>query len=596
MVDHRADEEGNFSVYTTQNRAQDWSWADFRARLTDWFAGRGPAERRLQPARRTPSLAPVQLATAVSAVWLMALGAYGVGYFLRPGTDGGGDRLLPTLDFMFFGFAVIGPIAMIWLVVTLLARAQRLSDAIVDQSEAALALATAVSTLNDSVDAVSASTSGRLEQACDRMERQSIASADKLDRVLADVAQKVDTTMLDGVIMLDKSNRDRLRQVEAALAEERGAFANRLDSDARDMARKIDQNAADSKRRLDQAVDSALAAQGARLNEAHSRLEASLAKLSDAVLGTVDGQMKTLDSGLREHLDILKTAADATARTIENDLVKPIGAVRRMLEETAEVIAARPPATAEDLATLIADSAQTMIRPDRQALQDSIERITELETQAQSILVQLDRTSRLNPALSRTADAPAPAPDPAASPVTELPFAQLPRSATRRDLNWTAVALVLDRSDPRPGTKHALETAAADPDVAALMANAGGVEDAMAQDGLYLGDLRPEHAPADLWARFAKGERGGAITELAGLPDDVAPAIVRARLRRDPEFRALALRFAAGYVGLLERAVAEIDADQRLVELAETQVGRAFILMADVLGMFERKAPMADAS
>jgi hypothetical protein len=183
--------------------------------------------------------------------------------------------------------------------------------------------------------------------------------------------------------------------------------------------------------------------------------------------------------------------------------------------------------------------------------------------------------------MERAAGEALPVAPPAAAPTSELPFPALPRGAGRAALDWTAVIRALADDSPGEARRHAIARASADPDVAALIGLTRGIAAALADDGLYLSDLSPVHCPATLWARFAAGERGGEIAALAGIEDEVALAITRTRLRDDLEFRRLAMRLVAAYARLVERAAAEIGADPRLVELAETRPGRAFQLLAD---------------
>lgn len=666
-----------------------------------------------------------KLPLAVSFLWILVLGAYGVGYFARLDAESS-SRLLPTADILFFAFAVAGPVAMIWIVVFMLNRAERLTSAITDQSESALALATTISTLNDSVDALAAGTTARMEEACARMERDTQNSAKSLGKALDDISTKIDTTILDSVIMLDKSNRDRLHQVEAVLAAERSAFADRLDSDAQQMSRKIEESAADTKTRLDQAIEQAMAQHETRLAEVNKHLEAALGELSEQVTASVNDRTKTIDegfqrqqsvldstveaarksidegmqrhqsalditvestrkaiddgmhrhqstldetveiarksiedgmqrhqsvldttvettrkaidegmhrhqsaldetaestrkavdegiqrhqtalestadsakkaidAGLLRQLSVLETTAEQTRSTVENDLVAPLSTVRQSLDETVGKLVANPPASAEDISELLGNTARDLIAPEREILVKSIERIEALEQQARTMLVQIDRSSRLNPALAPEGrEDPAPLSLSPASRIDdlELPFDDLPRTAERSVLDWTAVIEVLDRTEPRPGNASAMKTASEDPDIVALMTAGEAIEKDLLDDGVFLEDLRPDHAPTSVWVRFIQGERGDAVRVLEGIDDDIASAIVRGKLRRTPGFRASALKFATLYINLLERAVEEIGADQRLVELAESRMGRAFIALAGPLGLFEQNHP-----
>jgi len=586
MADHRADEDGGFRVFAGGEETRALSWSDLGAKITCWF------RPSAAPSPGRGWLAGYRLPIAATVLWLLIVGAYGVGYFLKMQDGGAADRPLPTIDLLFFAMAAAGPVAMIWIVVTMLGRAERLNETITIQSESALALATTIVNLNDTVDAMSAGTTGRLDEACERMERQTAQALTELRTALREIAGRVDATVLDSVILLDKSIRERLHQVEQTLAAERGAFAERLDSDATRMTQKIEASATDTKARLDRAISTAIAEHKNQLAEINRLIERALGELAEGIAHSIDARAQALDEGMRQNQAVLRAAAEATRRTIESDLVKPISAVRQTLADTIETLAANPPATADELAALLAEAAEAMIAPERARLAEAQARMAVLEDKAQALLVQIDRTSRLTPALG---DAPparpaAPAGD---APGAALPLGDLPDTPARTPLDWTAVVRVLDGAEPKPGTRAQLAQAARDPDVAALLRAAEPVRDGLAEDGVYLEDLRPAHCPAAIWCAFALGERGAEVGAIAGLDDDIAGAIVRARLRRQDGFRAAALRFARGYIRLLQRAADEIGADQRLVEMAETETGRAFIALADPLALLDRALPPA---
>ena len=62
-------------------------------------------------------------------------------------------------------------------------------------------------------------------------------------------------------------------------------------------------------------------------------------------------------------------------------------------------------------------------------------------------------------------------------------------------------------------------------------------------------------------------------------------------MRRDGDLQAKALRFAEAYARLTERAAEQIGEDPRTIEMADTQFGRAFLMVASLLDMFEQRLP-----
>ncbi|MEM7190708.1 MAG: hypothetical protein AAF439_13935, partial [Pseudomonadota bacterium] len=169
MADQQAEQDNNFRLYVNTETEKTFSWSRFFAEAVDKVRARASglfAKFPSTPAARDDADAPMRkhansgwltsqrLPIILSLIWVLALGAYGIGYFARLSEVGDGDRLLPTMDLVFFCFAIAGPVAMVWIVAIMLSRAERLTTALRDQSETTLALATAITTLNDSVDAL----------------------------------------------------------------------------------------------------------------------------------------------------------------------------------------------------------------------------------------------------------------------------------------------------------------------------------------------------------------------------------------------------------------------------------------------------------
>ncbi|SMY06845.1 hypothetical protein [Flavimaricola marinus] len=108
----------------------------------------------------------------------------------------------------------------------------------------------------------------------------------------------------------------------------------------------------------------------------------------------------------------------------------------------------------------------------------------------------------------------------------------------------------------------------------------------LSQDGIYMDDLRPDRARAEIWRRFAKGERGRAVASLGGIRDRSSLALATGRMREDTIFRDAAHHF----LRLFDRMLTgfEVDAsDADLAALSETRTARAFMLLGRVTGTFD---------
>ena len=603
MVDERAESRGTFGF--SQAPTEGWRFA-IADRLADWFEPRRVwrdshgSDDGVREGWLTAHRAPL----AMTAVWLGGLGIYAAGYAERMGDPGAVGRAFPALDLLFFAFAAIGPVAMLWMVWLLQARAARLTEAVGAQSESALAVAATLANLHDAVESLAENTTARLADASARVERQSGATLARVDRATGELAERLEAAMLETMAKLDEGLRARASRFEKSLDAQRDALARRLDAEADRLARTVEAEThnlasvaetltdriaagfAENGARFDREAAALLGSLRGRLEAVGERAEKALATAAAELAAAQAARHRDLDEGFARRKAALTHTLDTAARIVEGEIVPLITGLRDALAETRDAVAVHPPASAAELAGLLGDAAEERIRPERVALEDAVGRITALEDLARKMLADIDRTSRLNPLMEPAGLAPAvgPAGSPPAS--AELPFPALPCCESRTALDWTAAIHALSGESPGEVRRHAVERAAADPDVAALIALARGVADALAEDGLYLSDMAPVHSPAALWARFAEGERGGEIAALAGIEDDVALAIARSRLRDDEGFRRLAIRLVAAYARLVERAAAEIGPDPRLVELAETRPGRAFQLLAGLLHAF----------
>ena len=89
------------------------------------------------------------------------------------------------------------------------------------------------------------------------------------------------------------------------------------------------------------------------------------------------------------------------------------------------------------------------------------------------------------------------------------------------------------------------------------------------------------------WRAYGMGERGPGAAEIGGVTDEVALAIVRAKTRTDPVFRDTALHFLRRFDALTARMAAELGEDGLSLDVADSRSGRAFQLLARVMGAFD---------
>jgi len=142
-----------------------------------------------------------------------------------------------------------------------------------------------------------------------------------------------------------------------------------------------------------------------------------------------------------------------------------------------------------------------------------------------------------------------------------------------------------DSAEDKDGIR-ALRRALDDRSLAKLLRAAQDVLTLLGQDGIYMDDLKPDRARAEIWRRFAAGERGKTIAALGGVRDRSSLALTAGRMRQDTIFRDAAHHFLRQF----DRTVADFEknaSDAELSELAGTRTARAFMLLGRVTGTFD---------
>lgn len=198
-------------------------------------------------------------------------------------------------------------------------------------------------------------------------------------------------------------------------------------------------------------------------------------------------------------------------------------------------------------------------------------------------------TSRRDPAGPRPLTPPPAVPAPAGGPA-EQPVLALgtPAEEMRAPLSVEEYVRALnfpDSGEDKEGFRS-LRLALEDREVSRLIRAAQDVLTLLAQDGIYMDDLRPDRARPEVWRRFAAGERGRAVAALGGIRDRSSIALTAGRMRADPVFRDAAhhflRQFDRSFTGFEKTA-----SDQEISELADTRTARAFMLFGRVAGVFD---------
>jgi hypothetical protein len=155
-----------------------------------------------------------------------------------------------------------------------------------------------------------------------------------------------------------------------------------------------------------------------------------------------------------------------------------------------------------------------------------------------------------------------------------------------RDWDVLLTALNFPNDERDQAGFRALRRAGRDHQIAELLRASEDVLNLLSQDGIYVDDLDPLKTDADLWRRFAEGERGASLAGLAGIDDTSAITLTKARMRSDPVMRDAALHFMRRFDTVLKLVAAE-GVDAMLDRLADSRTGRCFMLLGSVTGSFE---------
>lgn len=454
-------------------------------------------------------------------------------------------------------------------------------------------------------------TDGYLSAATERMEGMLTQSSERLDQALDQRASALDMALTQQIEKLDTALGQRAETIETGFAEQAAKFdatlteqAALIDSALNERATKLDGALNARAELLDQLLSDRAAGAETVLSDGATKIETALHQRSGEIDRLLTEQIGQIAARVEEMSERFEKALadnharidaafarrganlDAQNRVLETEIPSGLGQIQRGLAAMQATLAANPPVSDRDLAKRLGGMAAESIAPERQAIGDMVTRIAALEDLAREMLSRIDRTARLNEALDK---APA-AERRQATPPPALPFADLAEEFDGGPLDWAALIEAMELPEAQTEMARALRNASlGDRMVAETVTLAGQVQAGLAEEGLFLQDLAPRHAGRASWLGYANGQRTKEIArDMAGIDDDVALTLGRARLRSEAEFRDIALRFVASYQRLVARIAEEDRADGRLVELAETNGGRAFLLMAQLTGAFER--------
>lgn len=248
--------------------------------------------------------------------------------------------------------------------------------------------------------------------------------------------------------------------------------------------------------------------------------------------------------------------------------------------------APRGGANAEDLAEALSNATRASMAAERDAMNEIMARIDAALSETQAMVSDLSQRDSQARRAAKTVAVSADEPDEAQPALPFVAEAEPPQTVS---ISWDSVvrALQFPKDENDDAGFAAIREVVGDHDLAALLQAAEDVLSLLSEDGLYMEDVQPQIAPLSLWQRYAAGTRGKDVADIGGVRDEVALAIARGRVRNDPVFRDTALHFLRRFDKLSERMLAELGDDPMILEVADSRTGRAFMVIARVMGVFD---------
>jgi hypothetical protein len=259
-------------------------------------------------------------------------------------------------------------------------------------------------------------------------------------------------------------------------------------------------------------------------------------------------------------------------------------AVRSLRDEAARLQVA---VDALRHAYVLSQQAGQMAKPSVERRLDEIAAAQRVAEDRLAMFVSRRDSALTQPSADRKAALAAPRPAPAAEAQPALALGT-PAEDLREPLSVADFVRALhfpESAEDRTGFR-ALRLALEDRRASKLIRAAQDVLTLLAQEGIYMDDLRPDRARPEVWRRFAAGERGGAVSALGGIRDRAALALTTSRMREDPVFRDAAHHFLRSFDHTFQEFEKNAT-DAELAELGDTRTARAFMLFGRVAGSFD---------
>ena len=207
------------------------------------------------------------------------------------------------------------------------------------------------------------------------------------------------------------------------------------------------------------------------------------------------------------------------------------------------------------------------------------QRVSDLTNQIKQMETTITSVRQMQAAMQTQTSTTARTPEPAA-------VARAPEPSDQ-PMDWSDLLRALDfpRDEKDAEGFRALRIAKRDKSSGQLLRAAEDILNLLAQEGIYMDDLRPEIAPAYDWRMFAEGTRGSDASTVGGIIAPEAMERIKAREVSDQIFRDTSLYFLRRF-DIMLKSFTEAASDAQIQLLADTRTGRAFMLLGRSAGMF----------
>ena len=434
------------------------------------------------------------------------------------------------------------------------------------------------SRLNE-IDAMMGGASATIERQGTEIERALLGASERFEGNLENHAESL-ATRIDGLIRgISGRVAARTEEIDRRLANERDAVTTELE--------KLSHTTEMAGGALREAVENLADDLAARLSRSSSVIDQSMGSTADQLGRRFEEVLGGLTRDIAARAEAVETALSRANHVLSEGVSGEVAALQQTVESVREGIAARPPASAGELAALLGKAAEQLVGPERAAVEKAVARFDKIETQTRRLVYAAERAARLVPLAGAEADTAAEA-EPTAPLQVEgeaLPFGERLGQSPTEPPAWPVVIRALDFPEDAEDEagQHALARASRDPVLGPLLRGAEAVLSAFASEGLFMDDLKPVHAGPEEWARLG---REGVPPRFGPMGDAVAEAVARNRLATDPSLREAALRMLQAWQRLMGRSAHAVGSDPVLVELADTRTGRAVMLVGRVTGAF----------